>query len=107
MKTTEFCDATLPIPSYTASYLTKPSFLFAFVLERRERGRGSRDTHYILQRGGGTEKILALKFPTQCPLALLVEVCWTEGKAMGSGPCYEYKTEVAQGLYCAVSEFSY
>jgi hypothetical protein len=46
-----------------------------------------------VNEGVGTEKIQALKFPRHCPLVLLVGVCWREGKAMGSGPCYEYKTE--------------
>jgi hypothetical protein len=75
MKITEFCDTKLH------GVICHKTVIIFFVLERRGCGRGSRG------QGGGREKILALKFHRQCPLVLLVGVCWREGKAMGSGPC--------------------
>jgi hypothetical protein len=49
-----------------------------------------------------------LKVLSQCPHILLVEVSFTEGKALGCekgnvlgfGLCYEQRREVLPGLYC-------
>jgi hypothetical protein len=64
--------------------------------------RGSSKALYILT--WKTENFLALKVSRQCPLILLLEVCWREGKELDSeeGNVLMHREEMLNKLFTAL-----
>lgn len=72
------------------------SYPFPNKARRKERFRRS-DGRYILGEEG--QKMCRFKFPRECPIVLLVELRFKNGKPLGSGHFYEQMKEFGQRLY--------
>jgi hypothetical protein len=79
--------------------VTEEHIAYIFRVEDGESGGcGSRQTLHLLA-GGGDKIFPALKFPRQCPVVLLVEECFREGKVLGSVLYCENLHLALGGLY--------